>query len=60
MLSLLRESNIVDRRKFDLYSSRSCSISVFDEKLVSKPADLRNALKASVITEILRTWEQGQ
>ena len=33
---------------------------LFDEKLISKPVDVREALDASVITEALKTWKRGQ
>ncbi len=33
---------------------------LFDEKLIPKPVDLRNALDASVIAEALKTWKPGQ
>jgi taurine transport system substrate-binding protein len=33
---------------------------LFDEKLVSKPVDVREALDASVITEVLKAWKRGQ
>jgi aliphatic sulfonates family ABC transporter substrate-binding protein len=33
---------------------------LFDEKVISKPVELRDALDASIIAEALRTWKQGQ
>ena len=33
---------------------------LFDEKVIPKPVDLRNALDASVIAEALKTWKPGQ
>src|SRR6266446_5657784 len=33
---------------------------LFDEKIIPKPVDLRNALDASVIAEALKTWKPGQ
>lgn len=33
---------------------------LFDEKVVSKPVDVREALDASVITEPLEAWKRGQ
>ena len=33
---------------------------LFDEKVVAKPVDVREALDASVITEALKTWKKGQ
>ncbi len=33
---------------------------LFDEKVISKPVDVRDALDASLIAEALRTWKQGQ
>ena len=33
---------------------------LFDEEVISKPVDVRDALDASVIAEALRTWKQGQ
>jgi taurine transport system substrate-binding protein len=33
---------------------------LFDEKIVPKPVDVRDALDASVITEVLEAWKKGQ
>jgi hypothetical protein len=33
---------------------------LFDEKIVPKPVDVREALDASVITEVLEAWKKGQ
>ncbi len=33
---------------------------LFDEKVIPRPVDVREALDASVIAEALRTWKQGQ
>jgi taurine transport system substrate-binding protein len=33
---------------------------LFDEKIVAKPVDLREALDASVITEALEAWKRGK
>ncbi len=33
---------------------------LFDEKFISKPVDVRDALDALIIDEALRTWKQGQ
>lgn len=33
---------------------------LFDEKIVSKPVDMREALDPSVITEVLEAWKKGR
>jgi ABC-type nitrate/sulfonate/bicarbonate transport system substrate-binding protein len=33
---------------------------LLDEKVVPKPVDVREALDASVITEVLEAWKRGQ
>jgi hypothetical protein len=33
---------------------------LFDEKVVPKPVDVREALDASVIIEVLEAWKKGQ